>query len=145
MEITIEQLKTFSPDITQTLNNLLAQLNPNLKKLSNENVKEIIRAQSNRLFVVKEPVDNKIVGMLTLAILTAPSGKRGLLEDIVVDKEYRRKGIGTKLITTALNVARKEGVVYLDFTSRPTRIAANNLYQHLGFKKRDTNVYRIKL
>ncbi|MEK7060924.1 MAG: GNAT family N-acetyltransferase, partial [Patescibacteria group bacterium] len=63
--------------------------------------------------------------------------------DIVVDEEYRGKGIGTKLITAAINQARKEGVKHIDFTSRPQRVAANRLYQRLGFKKRETNVYRL--
>lgn len=145
MKITIEQLKTFSPSITQALNSLLEQLNPDLKKLSNENVEEIISVQANRLFIAKEPVNNKIVGMLMLVIFTVPSGKRGLFEDVVVDAKYRGKGIGTKLIAKGIDQARKEGVVRLDLTSNPARIAANNLYQSLGFKKRDTNAYRIKL
>ena len=32
----------------------------------------------------------------------------------------------------------------LNFTSRPARVAANKLYQKLGFKRKETNVYTMK-
>jgi ribosomal protein S18 acetylase RimI-like enzyme len=33
----------------------------------------------------------------------------------------------------------------VDLTSRPSREAANRLYQRAGFKPRETNVYRLEL
>ncbi|NCZ89134.1 MAG: GNAT family N-acetyltransferase, partial [Actinobacteria bacterium] len=33
----------------------------------------------------------------------------------------------------------------VDLTSRPSRAAANRLYQRLGFVARETNVYRYEL
>jgi len=145
MEIIIERIETFSEGITREINNLLAQLHANPRMLSDEDVRNLIENQANRFFVARKSAGDKIVGMLTLAILDAPSAKKGLLEDIVVDSKYRRKGIGEKLISTAINQARKEEVYCIDFTSRQERIEANNLYQKLGFQKRNTNVYRIKL
>ncbi|MBF8249933.1 MAG: streptothricin acetyltransferase [Candidatus Levybacteria bacterium] len=145
MEIKIEQLKTFAPDITQALNNLLVQLNPNSKKLTDEEVKEIIEETSSHLLIAKEPKDNKIVGMLTLITFSAPSAKKGVLEDVVVDDNFQGKGIGKKLITQAINMAREAGVARLEFTSNPERVKANKFYQHLGFNKRDTNVYRMEI
>jgi ribosomal protein S18 acetylase RimI-like enzyme len=145
MEITIEQLKTFSPDITPVLNSLLRQLDLDSKMLGDENVREIVENQSNRFFVARETVNNEIIGMLTLVIYRIPFTKKGILEDVVVDEKYRGKGVGTKLISSAIENARRENVSYLDLTSRPERVAANNLYEHLSFKKRDTNVYRIDL
>ena len=145
MEINIEELKTFSPDATQTLNDLLAQLNPGSKTLSDEDVCEIIEMSSNRLFVAREPISNKIVGMLTLIVYRIPVWKKGWIEDLVVDKDYRNIGIATKLIQHAVKNAKALGVSSLNFTSRPQREDANRLYLKLGFKKRDTNVYTIEL
>lgn len=145
MEFYIEQLKNFSLELTKALNKLLKQLDNTTTPLTKTDIENMIASPANRLFVARRKNNKEIIGMLTMIIFRIPYAKKGLLEDIVVDKEYRKKGIGTKLITTALNLARKEGVVYLDFTSRPTRTAANNLYQHLRFKKRDTGVYRIIL
>jgi ribosomal protein S18 acetylase RimI-like enzyme len=34
------------------------------------------------------------------------------------------------------------GARSVDLTSRPSRQAANHVYQKLGFKRRDTNIYR---
>lgn len=143
MEITIEQIKTFSQDLTPALNNLLKQLNQEAASLDDKDVMGIIESSPNRLFVARK--DREIIGMLTLIVFRSAFAKKGLLEDIVVDERYRGKGVGTKLILAAIDKARNEGVTHLDFTSNPERIAANKLYEHLGFEKRDTNSYRIKL
>jgi ribosomal protein S18 acetylase RimI-like enzyme len=44
----------------------------------------------------------------------------------------------------ALNVAKELGAKSADLTSRPSREAANKLYQAIGFERRETNVYRYK-
>ena len=56
--------------------------------------------------------------------------------------DSRGRGVGDKLNRFALDMARENGAVSVDLTSRPTREAANRLYQRLGFEPRDTNVYR---
>jgi len=45
----------------------------------------------------------------------------------------------------ALDEARKRGAKAVSLTSRPSREAANRLYQRIGFSARDTNVYRYDL
>jgi ribosomal protein S18 acetylase RimI-like enzyme len=144
MEIKIEQLKEFAPNITQELNVLLKQLKPESEVLENGDVKRVIEDHSVRLLVAKNP-DNEIIGMLILATFSTFLPKKGFLEELVVDKNYQGKGIGKKLVEMAIKLAREDGIVHLELTSNPKRVAANNLYQHLGFEKRDTNVYRIKL
>jgi ribosomal protein S18 acetylase RimI-like enzyme len=37
----------------------------------------------------------------------------------------------------------KEVDIYL--TSRPQRVAANELYQSLGFRRKETNVYKLEI
>ncbi|MBI2613632.1 MAG: GNAT family N-acetyltransferase [Candidatus Levybacteria bacterium] len=143
MEITIEQIKTFSSDLTPALNSLLKQLNEEAEALDDKDVMGIIESSPNRLFVARS--GREIIGMLTLIVFRSAFAKKGLLEDIVVDSKYRGKGVGTKIILAAIDEARREGVTHLDFTSSPQREDANRLYQHMGFEKRDTNVYRIKL
>lgn len=145
MEFYIEQIKTYSLQLLGALNKLLKQLDNTADPLTEKAIKYMINSSSNRLFVARKMDNKEIIGMLTMIIFRIPFTKMGLVEDVVVDKEHRGKGIGTKLITTAINQARKEGATCLDLTSRPSRVAANNLYQSLGFKKRDTNVYRILL
>jgi ribosomal protein S18 acetylase RimI-like enzyme len=74
-----------------------------------------------------------------------PTGLRAWIEDVVVDGEARGNGVGEALNLFAIEVARKRGAVTVDLTSRPSREAANRLYQRLGFVARDTNVYRFTL
>lgn len=143
MKISIKLVKTYSDKLTKNLNELLKQLDNTSKPLKAADTREMINSSSNRLFVAK--INNEIVGMLTLIIFRIPFAKKGLLEDFVVDKNYRGKGLGTKLIKTAVSQARKENVKYIDFTSRPQRVVANRLYESLGFNKRHTNSYRIIL
>ena len=45
----------------------------------------------------------------------------------------------------ALDLARSLGCKTVDLTSRPSREAANRLYQRLGFKLRETNIFRFEL
>jgi ribosomal protein S18 acetylase RimI-like enzyme len=145
MEITIEQLKDFSSDVTLVLNSLLAQLNPDIKTLTDKTAKEIIENKSIWLFAARESDSRKIVGMLTLVICCLPEGKKSWLEDLVVDSQYRSKGIATKLINYAIGQAKTNGALSINLTSRPEREKANKLYLRLGFEKRNTNVYRINL
>jgi ribosomal protein S18 acetylase RimI-like enzyme len=138
----IYQLTSFSPELTASINHLLIQINPAAHQLTDTNVQEILQSQSTQLLVAKEPQSDRIVGMITLVVYRIPFVKKALLEDLVVDNDFRGKGIGSALIKKALEQARNEGVKYVDLTSNPKRSKANQLYQRLGFTKRDTNVYR---
>lgn len=145
MEFYIEQIKTYSSQLLGALNKLLKQLDNTADPLTEKAIKYMINSPCNRLFAARKMDNKEIIGMLTMIVFRIPFAKKGLLEDLVVDKNRRKKGVATKLIAAVLKKAREEKVVYLDFTSHPTRVAANNLYQSLGFKKRDTNIYRIIL
>ena len=145
MEVYIEQVKNYSIELTKAINRLLKQLNTDASLLTDDEVKTMIASQANRLFVARKLEGKEIVGMLNLIAFRIPFAKKGLLEDMVVDKKYRGKGIGTRLISAAIDQARQEELKYIDFTSNPMRVEANKLYQRLGFEKRDTNAYRIKL
>ena len=62
----------------------------------------------------------------------------------MVDERARGKGVGLELNRAALEMARAMGAAGTDLTSRPSRIAANRLYQKMGFEQRDSNVYRYR-
>ena len=97
------------------------------------------------MFVARDIDTGQIVGSLTLALFRIPTGLRAWIEDVVVDEAARGQGIGSALNHAALERARQEGAKTVDLTSRPTREAANRLYQRLGFVPRETNVYRFSL
>jgi len=85
------------------------------------------------------------VGTLTLALFPIPTGMRTWVEDVVVDERWRGRGVGAELTRAALERAAAAGARTVDLTSRPSREAANRLYSRLGFRQRQTNVYRIDL
>lgn len=92
--------------------------------------------------LVAESAEGRPVGMLTLALFTIPTGVRAWIEDVVVDEGVRGGGVGALLVRRALDLASEAGARTVDLTSRPSREAANRLYQRLGFEPRETNVYR---
>jgi ribosomal protein S18 acetylase RimI-like enzyme len=98
------------------------------------------------LFVARD-ADNHgyVVGSLTLVTFRIPTGLRAFIEDVVVDNEVRRSGAGRALTTAALDKARSLGVSTVDLTSRPSREAANAMYQNMGFELRNSNLYRFAL
>lgn len=86
-----------------------------------------------------------IVGLAVVAVYRRLSGVSGHLHDVVVDGAARRRGGGGALVAAAIEVARERGAYSLELTSAPWREEANQLYPRLGFQRRDTNVYWLKL
>jgi len=86
--------------------------------------------------------DGRILGSMTLVVFPIPTGVRAWIEDVVVDGDARGMGVGEALNLRALDLAAELGAKTVDLTSRPSREAANRLYQRIGFVPRETNVYR---
>ena len=87
----------------------------------------------------------QVVGMLTLNSCVSPTGKRGWIEDVVVDEAYRGKALGRKLVDYTIGLARERGLQTVMLTSNPKRVAANALYRSMGFEPKETNVYKMQL
>lgn len=129
------------------INNLLHQLDFEAPPITKENLVEVLSQESYiRLIVVRDrSKNNQIFGMASLHIVRTLFGLKGIIENVVVDKEYRGKGFGKQLVNGLIKEAKKKGIKQIDLTSRPERESANKLYKSLGFKKRETNVYRLEL
>jgi ribosomal protein S18 acetylase RimI-like enzyme len=110
-----------------------------------ETLAEITSSPATKLLVAREEPGGPIVGTLTLVLFRIPSGVRASIEDVIVAEEMRGRGLGEELSRAALEMARAAGARTVDLTSRPGREAANRLYRRIGFKPRDTNVYRYEL
>ncbi len=55
--------------------------------------------------------------------------------DVAVGKNFRRRGIGEGLISKMLEVCRKEEIFEVNLEVRASNIAAQNLYQKMGFSE----------
>lgn len=139
----IERLTELSDKTTESLVQLMIQLAPDSKPLTEEYLQEIVDLPNIYLFVAKQ--EDLIIGSFTLVLYKIPTGLKVSVEDVVVDVSMRGQKVGEKMIRFALDYAHTElGVSKVDLTSSPSRVAANVLYQKLGFVKRDTNVYRFE-
>ena len=101
---------------------------------------EIVASPASHLLLAE--AGGEVLGSLTLVVFRIPTGLRAWIEDVVVDGEARGRGVGESLNRFALDRAAELGCRTVDLTSRPSREAANRLYQRLGFVARETNVYR---
>lgn len=140
MSVVVEHATQVTDEIITAFENLIPQLSSSNPPPSREQLAEIIAAPASVLFLAR--VEGKIVGSLTLATFRIPTGVRAWIEDVVVDSSARGHGVGEALNKAAIEEARVRGAITVDLTSRPSREAANRLYQRLGFVARDTNVYR---
>jgi ribosomal protein S18 acetylase RimI-like enzyme len=122
---------------------LAKQIGENYHELTDQDMKDMVDSSCNNLLVARH--DDQIVGMVTLLVYRIPYVKKAYIDDLIVDESFRGHGLGSILLDKAIAKAKEMDVAYIDFTSRPRRVAGNSLYEKLGFKKRDTNVYRLIL
>ncbi|HLT70203.1 MAG TPA: GNAT family N-acetyltransferase [Acidimicrobiales bacterium] len=135
---------TLTPAIVEAVERLVPQLSSSSPPPTVEQLGEVVSSPATDLFLAIDD-DGEIVGMSTLAVFRIPTGLRAWIEDVVVDGAARGRGVGEALTRAMLDRARELGCRTVDLTSRPSREAANRLYQRLGFQRRDTNVYRYSL
>jgi ribosomal protein S18 acetylase RimI-like enzyme len=140
-EVTVSEIAEITPELVEAFDRLVPQLSSSSPPPSLAELAEIAAAPSSLLLVARAP-DGTIVGSLTLALFRVPTGLRAWIEDVVVDESARGAGVGESLVVDAVRRASTAGAKSVDLTSRPSRDAANRLYQRLGFEARTTNVYR---
>lgn len=138
--IVVEPVVDATEEVVSACHRLIPQLSSSSVNISHDELREIVSGDSTVLFAARD--DGAIVGLLTLAIFRIPTGIRAWIEDVVVDERARGRGVGEALNQAALAEAKRRGAKTVDLTSRPSREAANRLYQRIGFVRRDTNVYR---
>lgn len=139
-----EAAVTVRTDVDDALVEAFARLVPQLSRSSpaptRDQLSEIVESRACHLLIAT--LDEAIVGSLTLVVFPIPTGVRAWIEDVVVDDAARGHGVATTLNRSAIELAHDLGAKTIDLTSRPSREAANRLYQRLGFVARETNVYR---
>jgi len=142
----IVEVTRVTDEIVEAFARLIPQLSASASIPTREEIEAMAASEATTLLIARDPeAGGKIVGTLSLATFRIPTGVRSWIEDVVVDSEQRGKGIGEKLTLAGIEKARELGAKTVDLTSRPSREAANRLYQKVGFKQRSTNIYRFDL
>jgi ribosomal protein S18 acetylase RimI-like enzyme len=127
------------------INALLAQLGPNIQPISWEYLKRVIEES---IVVIAQDDTNtlkSICGIACLAPVTAITGRVGIITHIVTDASHQRRGIGTELVGFMVREAQRLGLRRLDLTSHVSRTAAQEFWAKQGFKRRETNNFRLEL
>ncbi len=83
-------------------------------------------------------VDKEIIGTFALLIMDnlahmgAPSG---IVEDVVVHKDWQRMGTGKEMMRFAMDYCRGKGCYKLALSSNGRREIAHRFYESLGFQR----------
>lgn len=139
----IKPVTDVTPELLEGMARLIPQLSSSATIPTEGELRQVLSSPVVTLLAAH--TNGTMSGMLTLVIFRVSTGLRGIIEDVVVDEQSRGQGIAELLTREALARAAAAGARTVDLTSRPSREAANRLYQRLGFEPRETNSYRYSL
>lgn len=140
----IERLFEITQSQALDINTLRGLLTPGAKTLPHIRIQTLL-SQPNLCFLAVLDDTKKIHGMGSLISYECPMGFRGVVEDVVILNELNGQGWGKKLTQSLIDAAKAEKIESIQLTSSPSREAANAVYASLGFEKRETNCYTMKL
>ncbi len=138
----IFELTAYSKSDLDDLDMLMHELSPTSCCLG-ENLDAVINDLNSHLYIIRE--ENRIVATATLCVNHTPEFILGTVEAVVVVMAWRGKGYGRLLMEHILEEAKRLGCKAVHLTSNPRRVAANNLYRALGFKRYETNYYEFEI
>ena len=118
----------------------LIQLQKLLKNVFNNNInyekmKDLYKKtkDNKNVYTIGYYINDNLIGIVTLNILTLPSGKEATIWDLAVQEEYRRLGIATKLMKRAEEIAKQQEITRIWLFSGFHRKYAHKLYRNLGY------------
>jgi ribosomal protein S18 acetylase RimI-like enzyme len=138
--MSIERVTAITPEICAAFERLMPQLSPSKTPPTARELNEIIASPDVLLYIARDE-QGIIIGSLTLAFYRTLTALHAWIEDVVVDETVRCQGLGTALTEIAIEEAKARGARCVNLTCRPVRVAANRLYQKMGFKHWVTNAY----
>lgn len=131
-----------TPELVDAFNRLIPQLSATAPKATLDNLEKFLALYSTNQFIYRDEDTGEILGLAMLVCFEIPTGRRGRVEDVIIDESARGQGAGRALINAVIDRAKQLGVKSLELQSHPTRIPANALYKRTGFYVRDINLYR---
>lgn len=128
---------------------LYKQLNPDnilTDELTAKNVWKEIEKRDIKYFIAKD--NEKIIAACYICIvpnLTYGGKSIGYIENVVTDQDYRRKGIGRKIIENAVNHAKANNCYKVILQSGNSRTDAHKFYKSIGFDGNSKKAFEIRL
>ena len=138
----IEELLSYSPQDLKDLDGLMQELSAS-SFCDKELVEAALGDANVHVFVIRD--GGHIVATGTLCIKHTLEFAIADIESVVVLSSCRGRGYGRELMTAMVEAAKGFKAHHIQLTSNPARVAANRLYQELGFVRYETNCYKIKM
>lgn len=125
---------------------LLAQLSstPRTEADVALNMHGVLNSPNSRTVVIRDE-DGRIQATATGNLCPIPTGNKPWVDDVVTDGNHRHKGYGGMLMDSLHGWFVEQGVPYVNLTSTPDKAAAGSLYEGMGYRERETRVYRLPL
>ena len=97
------------------------------------------RLQKNESVIFVAMIEDKPAGFTQLypKYSSVSASKNWILNDLYVDSNYRKQGIGEVLIKTAMEFAKEEGATYVQLETAVDNYTAQRLYEAIGFEKQE--------
>jgi len=140
MRIELLNKSSLTANLQDQVCTLFKQLSPNKKQVE---LHEIL-IETNPVTLVGCFIGDRIVGIASMSIYKVISGNKGWIEDVIVDENYRGKGIGLKLIEKLLSISNEKQLTEVLLFTEEHRIPAISLYEKLGFTKKKSSIYTLK-
>jgi GNAT superfamily N-acetyltransferase len=141
--VSVEAATAATRELEEVLARLLPQLNADLVVPDAKRVRVLIEDPAVTVLLARDGDD--VVGTATVIVYTTPFWIKARIDEVVVDQAARGKGVGEALVKACLDVARKRGAQVAELQSGRQRDVANRLYRRMGFRLRDSNLYRMTL
>lgn len=135
----IEELISYSPQDLADLDALMRELSAT-SFCSEVLLKSALDDANVHVYVIRD--GGRIVASGTLCLKHTLEFTIADIESVVVSAKCRGKGYGKALMMAMVEAAKGFKAHHIQLTSNPSRIAANRLYQSLGFERYETNCYK---
>ena len=99
-------------------------------------------------FILRNPTTSVVAeadGRIVGSILCGSNGRQGALYHVCVAREYRRRGIGTRMVGYCMERLREMGVNKVALIAFSNNDVGNAFWRRIGWKSCDVNYYEFVL
>lgn len=142
------EIRLLNKNDLPSLLQLYVQLDEKNKELNAENTANIWKEieENKNIFYIGAVDGEKVVSTCYLVIIpNLTYGKAiGFIENVVTDENYRKQGLGRKVINRALKIAKEHNCYKAILQSGIARTQAHEFYKSLGFNGESKKAFDLR-